>query len=78
MRVGRAASPGTAGRWPRPRARRRAASPSEVSEDAVETLFATVLLTIATFEQSSSMIAPPRSAAPLSTIKLLRMLIRAW
>src|SRR5215470_693078 len=48
--------------------------PSELSDEDVETLLATVLLTIRTFEESSSMTAPPRSADPLSTIMLLRRL----
>src|SRR5262249_58015039 len=46
----------------------------EFSDDAVVTLLATELLTIRTFAASSRVIAPPRSAAPLSTIMLLRML----
>ena len=33
---------------------------------------------IRTLDESSSMIAPPMSAAPLSTIMLLRMLIGAF
>src|SRR5580765_2694800 len=51
--------------------------PSDDSLDAVETLLATVLLTIVTFDESSSMIAPPRSAEPFSSIMLLRMLTGA-
>ena len=47
----------------------------EFSDEPVVTLLAIVLLMIDTFEASSSMIAPPRSAATLSTIMLLRMLI---
>src|SRR2546429_5711750 len=51
---------------------------SQVSHDAVATLFATVLLTIVTFDESSIMMPPPRSAEPLSTTMLLRMLTRAF
>src|SRR5215472_11653841 len=49
----------------------------EFSDDAVVTLLATVLLMIRALAVSSSVMAPPRSAAPLSTIMLFRMLI-AW
>ena len=48
---------------------------AEFSDEAVATLFATVLLMIRTLDESSSIIAPPMSADPLSTIWLSRMLI---
>src|SRR5262245_15391788 len=48
---------------------------AEFSDDAVVTLLATELLMIRAFAASSSVIAPPRSAAPLSTTLLLRMLV---
>src|SRR5262245_56841975 len=49
----------------------------EFSDVPVVTLLATVLLLILALEASSSMTAPPMSAAPLFTIMLLRMLIAA-
>src|SRR5215472_11987669 len=47
----------------------------EFSDDAVVTLLATVLLMIRVLAASSSVTAPPISAAPLSTTMLLRILI---
>src|SRR5262245_30081564 len=47
----------------------------EFSDVPVVTLLATVLLMILALDASSSMTAPPMSAAPLFTIMLLRMLI---
>src|SRR5262249_53735109 len=48
---------------------------AEFSDEAVLTLLATVLLMIRALAASSSVMAPPISAAPLSTTMLLRMLI---
>src|SRR5215472_16266102 len=47
---------------------------AEFSDEAVVTLLATVLLLIRALAASSIVTAPPISAAPLSTIMLLRML----
>ena len=53
------------------------AVPSEFSDEAVETLPATVVLMIRTLEASSSMIPPAMSAAPLSTTRSSRKLTAA-
>ena len=61
----RAAWPGTAGRWPRRPGPRRAGRRREFSATPVETLFATVLLTIATFAESSSVIGAADVGRPV-------------
>src|SRR5262249_25250459 len=67
--------PGTGGASPPGRRRAGCGTPmGEFSDGAVLTLLPTELLMIRALAASSSVMPPPRSAAPLSTTMLLRML----